>query len=122
MKFVMQVPVQRVTRYPLLLGRLLTVTPGHYEDRGSLQAAREQIEHHLEHMNQATQGDGVNGGAGSTKMWRRISMINVSSYRKMDNQLDVLGNTTWGFRKVHISLLLWIQSDRRHFQDQNLLY
>ena len=27
-------------------------------------------------------------------------MINVSSYRKMDNQLDVLGNTTWGIRKV----------------------
>ena len=30
----------------------------------------------------------------------RISMINVSSYRKIDNQLDVLGNTTWGIRKV----------------------
>ena len=27
-------------------------------------------------------------------------MINVSSHRKMDNQLDVLGNTTWGIRKV----------------------
>ena len=28
-------------------------------------------------------------------------MINVSSYRKMDSQLDVLGNTTWGIRKVY---------------------
>jgi len=27
-------------------------------------------------------------------------MINVASYRRMDNQFDVLGNTTWGIRKV----------------------
>ena len=48
----LQVPVQRVTKYPLLLSRLLKVTPGHHEDRCALQAAREAIEHHLEHMNQ----------------------------------------------------------------------
>jgi hypothetical protein len=47
-------------------------------------------------MNQETRGD-----TGGTKLWRRISMINVSSHRKMDNQLDVLGNTTWGIRKVN---------------------
>ena len=50
-------------------------------------------------MNQETRGEG-GGNGGSTKLWRRISMINVSSYRKLDNQLDVLGNTTWGIRKV----------------------
>ena len=60
------------------------------------QESRERIEHALEHMNQETRGDTVGG----TKLWRRISMINVSSHRKMDNQLDVLGNTTWGIRKV----------------------
>ena len=91
---VFQVPVQRVTKYPLLLSRLLKVTPSHHEDRTALQESRENIEHHLEHMNQETRD------SSSTRLWRRISMINVSSYRKMDNQLDVLGNTTWGIRKV----------------------
>jgi hypothetical protein len=87
--------VQRVTKYPLLLSRLLKVTPAHHEDRPALQAAREKIEHHLEHMNQEARDN-----YGTTKLWRKLSMINVSSYKKMDNQLDVLGNTTWGIRKV----------------------
>ena len=42
------------------------------------------------------------GETGGTKLWRRISMINVSSNRKLDNQVDVLGHTTWGIRKVKI--------------------
>ena len=92
--FTSQVPVQRVTKYPLLLSRLLKVTPAHHEDRSALQESRERIEHHLENMNQEARD------TNSTRLWRRISMINVSSYRKMDSQLDVLGNTTWGIRKV----------------------
>ena len=88
--------MQRVTKYPLLLSRLLKVTPAHHEDRGALQESRERIEHHLENMNQEARD------TNSTRLWRRISMINVSSYRKMDSQLDVLGNTTWGIRKVNI--------------------
>jgi hypothetical protein len=47
-----QVPVQRVTKYPLLLSRLLKVTAAHHEDRPALQDSRERIEHALEHMNQ----------------------------------------------------------------------
>ena len=97
--------MQRVTKYPLLLSRLLKVTPAHHEDRGALQESRERIEHHLENMNQEARD------TNSTRLWRRISMINVSSYRKMDSQLDVLGNTTWGIRKVniyiYILLLFW---------------
>jgi hypothetical protein len=49
-----QVPVQRVTKYPLLLSRLLKVTPAHHEDRSALQESRERIEHALEHMNQVS--------------------------------------------------------------------
>ena len=92
--------MQRVTKYPLLLSRLLKVTPAHHEDRGALQESRERIEHHLENMNQEARD------TNSTRLWRRISMINVSSYRKMDSQLDVLGNTTWGIRKVNIYIVL----------------
>ena len=47
-------PVQRVTKYPLLLSRLLKVTPAHHEDRSALQESRERIEHALEHMNQVS--------------------------------------------------------------------
>ena len=93
--------MQRVTKYPLLLSRLLKVTPAHHEDRGALQESRERIEHHLENMNQEARD------TNSTRLWRRISMINVSSYRKMDSQLDVLGNTTWGIRKVNIYIYIY---------------
>ena len=108
---IFQVPVQRVTKYPLLLSRLLKVTPSHHEDRTSLQESRENIEHHLEHMNQETRD------SSSTRLWRRISMINVSSYRKMDNQLDVLGNTTWGIRKVIKICLIQNLSTNYRFYD-----
>lgn len=102
----LMVPVQRVTKYPLLLSRLLKVTPSHHEDRTALQEGRERIEHHLEHMNQEARD------TNSTRLWRRISMINVSSYRKMDNQLDVLGNTTWGIRKMALDVLQWTKESR----------
>eukprot|EP00093_Oithona_nana_P004037 04037.XXX_125430_123521_1 [CDS] Oithona nana genome sequencing. len=102
----LMVPVQRVTKYPLLLSRLLKVTPAHHEDRSALQEGRERIEHHLENMNQEARD------TNSTRLWRRISMINVSSYRKMDSQLDVLGNTTWGIRKMALDVLQWTNKSR----------
>ena len=45
-----QVPVQRVTRYPLLLSRLVKVTPGGHSDKEALQEAQEKVEAGL--MNQ----------------------------------------------------------------------
>ena len=90
------------------------MTPSHHEDRTALQESRENIEHHLEHMNQETRD------SSSTRLWRRISMINVSSYRKMDNQLDVLGNTTWGIRNVTTMCL--IQSIYSNYSATSVLY
>ncbi len=98
-----------MTKYPLLLSRLLKVTPAHHDDRLALQESRERIEHNLEHMNQETRGDGT---AGTTKLWRRISMINVASYKKLDSQLDILGNTTWGIRKMSLDVLDWSKESR----------
>ena len=95
-----QVPVQRVTRYPLLLARLLKVTPAHSVDREALQEAQENIETGLDNMNQETTRD-----TGTTKLWRKISMINPQ-YRRPDNTVDVLGTTTWGVRKVRKPLTL----------------
>lgn len=48
----LMVPVQRVTKYPLLLNRLFKVTPYHHQDRESLKEAQQKIEFHLEHINQ----------------------------------------------------------------------
>ena len=86
--------MQRVTRYPLLLSRLLKVTPPQHNDRDALQESRELIEQGLDSMNQETTRD-----SGTTKLWRRISMINPP-YRRSENQIDLLGSTTWGVRKV----------------------
>lgn len=51
----LMVPVQRVTKYPLLLARLLKATPciriDVLEARKRLEQARANIELHLEHMN-----------------------------------------------------------------------
>ncbi|GFR22530.1 myosin-M heavy chain [Trichonephila clavata] len=48
----LMVPVQRVTKYPLLLNRLYKVTPYHHKDREALREAQLKIELHLEHINQ----------------------------------------------------------------------
>ena len=52
--FVFQVPVQRVTKYPLLLARLFKVTPLHHADRGAIKKAQEKIENALEQMNKVS--------------------------------------------------------------------
>ena len=96
-----QVPVQRVTRYPLLLSRLLKVTPGGHSDKEALQESREMLEQGLDTMNQETNRD-----TGTTKLWRRISMINTNN-RRTENQIDLLGSTTWGVRKVNIVNILY---------------
>lgn len=52
---IFQVPVQRVTKYPLLLARLLKATPSVRPDiqeaKKRLKQAQTNIELHLEHMN-----------------------------------------------------------------------
>ena len=81
----------------MLLSRLLKVTPGGNSDKEALQESREMLEQGLDTMNQETARD-----TGTTKLWRRISMINTP-YRRSENQLDLLGSTTWGVRKVNYS-------------------
>ena len=55
---VFQVPVQRVTKYPLLLSRLQKVTPSHHKDRTTLKNARDKIEAALEQMNKVRTKNG----------------------------------------------------------------
>jgi len=115
----LMVPVQRVTRYPLLLSRLYKVTPVHHGDRDALQESRELIEQGLDTMNQETNRD-----SGTTKLWRRISMINPP-YRRSENPIDFLGSTTWGVRKMVLESLGWGKEAREDVSfvlESRLLY
>ena len=116
----MQVPVQRVTRYPLLLSRLLKVTPASHGDREALQESRELIEQGLDSMNQETTRD-----SGTTKLWRRISMINPPGYRRSEHPIDLLGSTTWGVRKMVLETLGWGKEAREEINfvlESRLMY
>ena len=53
--FILQVPVQRVTKYPLLLNRLHKVTPTHHPDKDDIKTAQDRIEAALEQMNKVSQ-------------------------------------------------------------------
>lgn len=64
----LMVPVQRVTKYPLLLARLYKATPPTHPSREDCRRAKEKIELHLQHMNNETKE------VSPTKLWRRFSM------------------------------------------------
>ncbi|XP_068102307.1 myosin-M heavy chain-like isoform X2 [Hyperolius riggenbachi] len=51
-------PLQRVTKYPLLLSRILKGTTEFHPDYGSLWEAKSRIESHLEHINMKTKQEG----------------------------------------------------------------
>lgn len=93
-----QVPVQRVTKYPLLLSRLYKVTPTHVEGREHLKEAQEKIEIHLNRMNREAKDI-------STKLWRRLAtnplrsrecdLVNIKLRKMAMDSLD------WNYDKVH---------------------
>ena len=109
-----------MTRYPLLLSRLVKVTPGGHSDKEALQEAQEKVEAGLDTMNQETTRD-----TGTTKLWRRISMINTP-YRRSEQQIDLLGTTTWGVRKVRLfsmrQLKIARKPSKKIFFKINVLY
>nr|DBA19571.1 TPA: hypothetical protein GDO54_015385 [Pyxicephalus adspersus] len=51
-------PLQRVTKYPLLLSRILKGTTEFHPDHSSLWEAKSRIESHLEHINMKTKQEG----------------------------------------------------------------
>ncbi|XP_067125638.1 rhoGEF domain-containing protein gxcJ [Centruroides vittatus] len=109
----LMVPVQRVTKYPLLLNRLYKVTPYHHQDRESLKEAQQKIEFHLEHINQQTKGTGC------TKIWRRFSNISVAAHRRITNGIDI-GN--FKLRKLALEVLRWNREEVRFVMAGKLMY
>ncbi|CAH0772559.1 unnamed protein product [Bemisia tabaci] len=106
----LMVPVQRVTKYPLLLARLYKVTPPHHSGRELLKEAQHKIELHLEHMNSLAKD------IGSTKLWRRISIING---RRSNSETDMI---TIKLRKIAVDVLDWAHEDVRFAIEGRLLF
>lgn len=110
LKFLQQVPVQRVTKYPLLLARLYKVTPPHLEGRDLLKQAQEKIELHLNHMNREAKDV-------PTKLWRRIS--SSSPGRRSTCEIDMINIK---LRKMAIDLLEWHHDEVRFAVEGKLLF
>ncbi|MED6238449.1 hypothetical protein ATANTOWER_021584 [Ataeniobius toweri] len=68
-------PLQRVTKYPLLLSRIIKVTPECHPDYTRLREAKSRVESHLEHINMKTKQEG-NGVTWSLRSFRRDSRKN----------------------------------------------
>ncbi|XP_029112754.1 uncharacterized protein arhgef49 [Scleropages formosus] len=66
-------PLQRVTKYPLLLNRISKATAESHPDSGSLREAKRRVESHLEHINMKTKQEGA---AWSLRSFRRDSRRN----------------------------------------------
>ncbi|KAK1789254.1 hypothetical protein P4O66_014872 [Electrophorus voltai] len=62
-------PLQRVTKYPLLLSRIIKATGERHPDHGSLREAKSRVESHLEHINMKTKQEGT--AAWSLRSFRR---------------------------------------------------
>ncbi|XP_042192119.1 uncharacterized protein si:dkey-91i10.2 [Callorhinchus milii] len=52
-------PLQRVTKYPLLLSRISSATLEYHPDHPSLREAKSRVESHLEHINMKTKQEGA---------------------------------------------------------------
>ncbi|XP_073401399.1 uncharacterized protein [Dendrobates tinctorius] len=66
-------PLQRVTKYPLLLSRILKSTTDFHPDHSSLWEAKSRIESHLEHINMKTRQE---GNSWTLRSFRRESRKN----------------------------------------------
>ncbi|XP_037086012.1 uncharacterized protein LOC119106473 [Pollicipes pollicipes] len=111
----LMVPIQRVTKYPLLLSRLRNVTPVGHESGAPLADAQERIELHLEHMN-ATAKD-----SGGSRIWRRISMMGgaATPIKRSVSEQDI---TTLRLRKFGLETLEWPAEESSVALDGRLLY
>ncbi|XP_062710125.1 uncharacterized protein LOC109399288 [Aedes albopictus] len=107
----LMVPVQRVTKYPLLLARLYKVTPTHLEGKEQLKQAQEKIELHLNHMNREAKDV-------PTKLWRRISSSNPGG-RRLSCELDMINIK---LRKMAIDVLEWNTEEVRFAIEGRLLF
>ncbi|XP_020366182.2 uncharacterized protein si:dkey-91i10.2 [Rhincodon typus] len=91
-------PLQRVTKYPLLLSRISNSTPEYHPDHCSLREAKSRVESHLEHINMKTKQEAA--PPWSLRSFRRDSRRN----REVVN-IEM--------REIAIKALGWSREDTR---------
>ena len=99
-----------MTKYPLLLARLLKVTPGHHKDRENIREAQTRIEAALEQINKdakeiiAMKGSWRRGGQNNKKMGLQREMNNMR------------------VRKLSLEMLGWTREDTRFALEGRLTF
>ncbi|XP_073998718.1 rho guanine nucleotide exchange factor at 64C isoform X2 [Rhodnius prolixus] len=106
----LMVPVQRITKYPLLLSRLYKVSPSHVIGKEAIKEAQHNIELHLEHINYLAKDISTN------KLWRRISVTNG---RRYSSEMDMVNIK---LRKIAVDVLEWTHDEVRFAMEGKLLF
>ena len=101
--------MQRVTKYPLLLARLLKVTPGNHKDRENIREAQARIEAALEQINKDTKEIIAMKGS-----WRRGGQTKKMGLQREMNNMRV--------RKLSLEMLGWSREDTRFALEGRLTF
>ncbi|MBN3325466.1 MYOM protein, partial [Atractosteus spatula] len=97
-------PLQRVTKYPLLLSRISKATHAHHPDHSSLREAKSRVESHLEHINMKTKQEGA---PWSLRSFRRDS-------RRNRELIDI------EMREISMKTVGWPREDTRFVMEGQL--
>lgn len=101
---ILQVPVQRVTKYPLLLSRLYRSTAACATEREDVKAAQRCVESRLEEINAAAAAAAA--AARDVPLWRRLAVA-----RRTAHDLHVADIR---LRKMAVDVLDWNHDDARY--------
>lgn len=108
----LMVPVQRVTKYPLLLSRLYRSTAGCAAEREDVRAAQRCVESRLEEMNAAAAAAAA--AARDVPLWRRLAAA-----KRTAHDLHVADIR---LRKMAVDVLDWNHDDARFAMEGKLLF
>ncbi|XP_039755266.1 uncharacterized protein LOC120630203 isoform X2 [Pararge aegeria] len=108
----LMVPVQRVTKYPLLLSRLYRATPTCASEREEVKGAQRCVESRLEEINAAAAAAAA--AARDVPLWRRLAAA-----RRTAHDLHVADIR---LRKMAVDVLDWNHDDARFAMEGKLLF
>ncbi|XP_069359166.1 uncharacterized protein RhoGEF64C [Maniola hyperantus] len=108
----LMVPVQRVTKYPLLLSRLYRATPTCASERDDVKGAQRCVESRLEEINAAAAAAAA--AARDVPLWRRLAAA-----RRTAHDLHVADIR---LRKMAVDVLDWNHDDARFAMEGKLLF
>ncbi|XP_060802487.1 uncharacterized protein LOC106135118 [Amyelois transitella] len=108
----LMVPVQRVTKYPLLLSRLYRATAACATEREDVRAAQRCVESRLEEINSAAAAAAA--AARDVPLWRRLAVA-----RRTAHDLHVADIR---LRKMAVDVLDWNHDDARFAMEGKLLF